>query len=124
MKNFKDYFTDSNTKGMAIAIVILSIALLACMTWFSLTAAHYSANVVNTKNYPMMAVVVEADKEANIVICKDFNGFYWAFPYDGDGWTEGDVVSMIMNDRGTPNVQDDYIIDYRYDGWLEGWMDR
>ena len=54
---------------------------------------------------------------------RDFNGNLWQFEGCED-WLENDVVACIMNDKGTPIIFDDEIVDLHYEGWLEGWLEN
>lgn len=69
------------------------------------------------KEYPLTAVVVELDAENDIVVCEDYAGNTWEF-FGIEDWIEGDIASMIMNDKGTPEIKDDEIISVRYGGWI------
>lgn len=69
------------------------------------------------KEYPLTALVVNLDEENNIVECEDYAGNIWKF-YGIEDWYNGDLVSMIMNDKGTANITDDEIVMVRYGGWI------
>lgn len=73
--------------------------------------------------YPMTAVVTTVDYETDIVTMRDFNGNLWQFEGCED-WLENDVVACIMNNKGTPIIFDDEIVDLHYEGWLEGWLEN
>lgn len=42
------------------------------------------------------------------------NGMVWSFY--GSDWEEGDRVSAIMCDNGTPSVLDDEVVEVKYNG--------
>jgi len=47
------------------------------------------------------------------------NGHRFSFESEDGDWTTGDIVSAIFNDKGTPYVFDDEIIDEpTYSGWI------
>lgn len=75
---------------------------------------------IKTENYPLTTVITCVDYESDVVIAMDFNGNMWEFEGCND-WIEGDVCSMIMNNRGTDVIYDDVIIDMKYCGWVEQW---
>lgn len=66
--------------------------------------------------YPLFTVVVNVDKEDDVVVVETHDGEM--FEFDGVGeWEENNICSMIMDDNGTPNdVTDDIIIVTKYDG--------
>ena len=63
--------------------------------------------------YPSTAIVVSVDRENDVVTCVDGNGEKWEFT-EADDWLVGDLVSMLMNDKGTPSIYDDEIVSVRY----------
>ena len=74
----------------------------------------------NETLYPLTTRVVEVDEEADLVTCEDFNGNLWEFEGCED-WQDGDICSLLMNDKGTEEIFDDEIILMHYDGTFEGW---
>lgn len=85
--------------GIIISLIITTLAIIPCHKIYAKTAA-----------------VVEIDN--NVVICEDRNGEAWAFE-SAEGWTEGDMVSMIMDDMGTKTIYDDEIRSVRYCGTVK-----
>lgn len=75
-----------------------------------------SHNAVECERYALAAVVVEIDRDSDIVICEDSNGNLWEF-YGCEDWQEGDCASLLMNDQGTSNIYDDTIECARYNAW-------
>ena len=73
--------------------------------------------------YPMTCVITDVNYETDIVTMKDFNGNLWQFKGCED-WLTDDVVACIMNDKRTPIIYDDEIVDLHYEGWLEGWLEN
>ena len=69
--------------------------------------------------YALTTQVVQVDYENDVVVCQDFNGDLWEFSGCED-WLYGDIASMVMNDKGTPEKYDDEIVSVRYGGWLDG----
>ena len=56
----------------------------------------------------------------NIVTCQDFNGFEWEFISEDEDWYEGDIVSAIMDSKGTEIIFDDTFVTVKYSGYLKG----
>lgn len=67
--------------------------------------------------YPMTALVTEVNGTSDLVTVTNANGLQYQF-YGVDDWIEGDVASLIMNDKGTELVYDDEIVSARYSGIL------
>ena len=106
------WFKDSNTKPFAIAISICALLLVVFVVWFAVLPIG--------KTYPMTTKVVGIDKAHDIVILEDANGNLWE--YEGcEDWEEGDIASLLMNDKGTATIYDDEIVMIRYNGTFEGW---
>ena len=82
-----------NKKVIVLGIIVsLIIATLAIIPYH--------------KTYAKTAIVVEVAN--NIIICEDNDGECWAFE-STENWTEGDTVSMIMDNMGTKTIYDDVI---------------
>ena len=88
---------------------LTAIALILILTAIALTA---SAEI-----YPLTAKVVEINYDDDIVTVETFTGFLFSFEGCED-WTEGDCVSLIMDDNGTEKIFDDEIIMAQYGGWM------
>ena len=73
------------------------------------------------KQYPVTTVVCAVDYETDVVTLRTFTGFTYEFKGVED-WMVGDVCACIMNDKNTPSILDDEIVDVRYCGWIEGWL--
>lgn len=65
--------------------------------------------------YPMTALVTEVNISQDLVTVTNANGLQYQF-YGVNDWIEGDVASLIMNDKGTEIVYDDEIVSARYSG--------
>lgn len=67
------------------------------------------------EHYAKTALVVEIDKKADCVVCVDYDGEEWVF--DGaKGWHVNDIVSLLMDDKGTDSIYDDEIINAFFGG--------
>ena len=66
-------------------------------------------------NYPHTMTVTELKTAEDLVAVTDAVGHTWEFKGIED-WQIGDICSCIMNDNGTEQVEDDIIVDKRYDG--------
>lgn len=72
-----------------------------------------------SSTYPNAGVVVELDKEKDLVTISTGSGLLYEF-YGMEDLCVGDIVAVIMDDNGTPDtVLDDKIIDSKYAGYAE-----
>lgn len=67
---------------------------------------------------PKTAVVTCVDYAEDVVYCMDCNKNIWSFT-ECEDWSEGDVVSMIMDTKGTASIYDDKIVIARFAGTYE-----
>ena len=67
--------------------------------------------------YPESMIVVEVDRERDVVTAQDCVGFLWEFTGCED-WHEGDIAACIMDSMGTELIFDDEIVKVRYCGWV------
>ena len=77
------------------------LALMLC----GVMAQHMYANLTH---------VVEIDRDADTVLCEDFNGHLWEF-YGAEDWEIGDECNLVMFDCGTAEVTDDMIVRATYE---------
>jgi len=74
---------------------------------------------VSAKNtadlYAKSAVVVDLDRQADIVTIKDSQGFLWSFNGCED-WEIGDNCACVMSNCGTDSIFDDKIISATFQG--------
>lgn len=95
-------------------IVIIATIILTCTMFAPCIAESYDLNSV----YPRTALVTCLDWDTDTVIITDWAGLEWAFEGIED-WQEGDLVSLLMWDAGTPDsIFDDHILKAYYGGWL------
>lgn len=101
-----------------IAYGILFTGLISCTAFLMSTKVPASEAQATTKNlYPATAEVVELDRAADLVTVETASGIAYGF-YGCEDYFPGDLVSMIMDDNGTPEtILDDVIIDCRYSGY-------
>ena len=69
-----------------------------------------------SKTYPAAGIV--SDIHDDTVYVTDSAGFTWAF-CPAEDWMIGDMAAMTMNDKGTPSILDDEIVDVRYTGYFD-----
>lgn len=94
--------------------------LTSVVTLISLMlSANGSIYFSTTDLYPKTAVVTCVDEESDMVYCMDYTKNLWSFEGSED-WETGDVVSMIMDTKGTDTIYDDEIVSIRYNGTPDG----
>ena len=98
--------------------------LLVVITGFLCHSANTAKETETAPSlYPMMGVVTEVNYATDTVTIVDFNGNEWEFS-ECEDWFVGDVCASIMSDNGTPLIFDDEIVQVKYDGWLDGWINQ
>lgn len=85
--------------------------LIVCMLFT--TTAHA---LETYKGYYAKTAIVTAIDPENTVYCTDCHRMEWVF--QEDGWSVGDVCSLLMYDNGTEEEYDDIIVIVEYGGWL------
>ena len=66
--------------------------------------------------YPSCGIVTRI--EGNRVEYQEFNGNVFSFCSEDGDFDVGDIVSVIMDSKGTPLVYDDEVLDARYCGYM------
>ena len=94
--------------GVSVGIIILLLMLIP---------TEKSNNL-----YGLTTVVVDVSKANDRVTCQDFNGNLWQFEGVED-WFVNDIATFVMDDKGTKEIKDDEIVDVRYGGYFEGWLE-
>ena len=100
-----------------VAIHVMMIMLILVLELWVCSAQG------KTETYAMTTVVVSLNYDTDTVEVEDFNGNVWAFNGCED-WQLFDVCTLEMDDNNTANIYDDVILSTRYNGWLDGWMER
>ena len=57
-----------------------------------------------------------------VLVLEDYNGNEWEVEADDGDWFKGDLLSAIVDSKGTESIYDDEIVCARYAGTLEGFM--
>lgn len=68
--------------------------------------------------YANTAEVVEINREADIFTVEDFTGNRWDFT-EVEDWEKKDLCAIIFCDNGTPEIEDDIPISWRYCGYVD-----
>jgi hypothetical protein len=66
--------------------------------------------------YPRAMFVTSLDKTNDKVICEDATEMVWSF-YGIDDWEIGDMVTCIMDSKGTDSMLDDEMTEIHYGGY-------
>jgi hypothetical protein len=111
-------------KNFIITIILLSAVFVTGLAgWLASTNLLRPAKIetkVEETFYALTTKVVMIDYTTDIVWCEDYNGNIWEF-YGCEDWAIDDIASLLMNDKGTENIEDDEIMSARYNGTFEGW---
>jgi len=101
--------------GVRVAIVIVLMIAAMMLLWCPI--------LCKADTYAMTAVIVSLNYDTDTVKVEDFNGNVWAF--DGcEDWQLFDMCALMMDDNNTIDIYDDMIVSIRYNGWLDGWIER
>lgn len=98
-----------------------TIIAIICMLVSMFTVSNKSvkiSDVCNTKLYAMGACCVSVeniDDKTDVVTVENCNGYQFAFEAPRYDFFEGDNVSCVMSDMGTPSILDDAVISATYD---------
>ena len=57
-----------------------------------------------------------------VLILEDYNGNEWEVEADDGDWFKGDLLSAIVDSKGTESIYDDEIVCARYSGTIEGFL--
>lgn len=102
--------------------LLLSLGILSLASAL-LTGYTTNANETETKTeetefypqyYPLLMQVTEIEESTGYAYATDNYGSEWAF--DREDACMYDLYSCIMNDNGTEEIEDDYIVKMRYVG--------
>ena len=94
--------------------------LIGILIWILLCILFVKCSA---ETYPATMVVVSVDYDADEVALLDYNGDVWLI-FGCEDWSVYDIAAAIMDDHDTATIYDDEVISVRYDGWLDGWLDR
>ena len=97
--------------------IIAIICMIASMLSMYKKPATIS-DVYNIKLYAMGARCVSVeniDDQIDMVTVENCNGHQFAFEASRYDFFEGDNVSCIMSDMGTPSILDDVVVSATYD---------
>lgn len=113
------YFKDFDTKPLSIVDVARTALLLVALIAFG-WMGYSKATEPEHSVYPLTVVVIELNRENDIVTCVDGADNVWEF-YGVEDWQTGDFASLLMDNNGTPNtIYDDVITMTLYAGTFEG----
>lgn len=101
-----------------LMIVGITCGIIAVLGLFYLIG-YESAYISKANLYPKSGAVIYVDKAGDVILIEDLVGHRWIYG-GAEDWLEGDMVSMIMDSRGTEQIKDDEIIKIQYEGWREG----
>lgn len=92
-------------------IIIAALVCLAVGSGFAMGKATERKQVENM--YPLSTIVTEINIKDDSITVEDSNGNLWDF-YGIENWEVGDGCSLLMNNNGTENIEDDIIISTQY----------
>lgn len=93
-----------------ITCVVWAIAAIIC----SMITRHDTIKML----YPTSGIVIKVNRAEDFITIEDYTGNIWKWS-GAEDWTVGDYCALIMNDKGTTQINDDEIISIRYTGYEE-----
>ncbi len=66
---------------------------------------------------------METEPETVIIVCEDYNGNVWEISTDDGDWFPGDIVTAILDTKGTDTIYDDEFVCAQYSGTIEGFYE-
>lgn len=82
---------------------------------------YYVNPDVHSSFYPDAMIVIEVDREEDIVYAESANGNVFSF-FGTEDFIEGDIIATTLFDCGTDAVDDDQIVYARYSGSLDRFL--
>lgn len=79
---------------------------------------YVEREAVGSTLYPLTTVVTEINIKTDMVYCTDTNGNTWSLTGVED-YSTGDIVSLLINNKGTEAIYDDEIINHKYCGTMD-----
>lgn len=70
--------------------------------------------------YPTTFIVTNINVDNNLLTLTDFTGNEWLYESIED-WFIGDITSAIMDNNNSEHIEDDIIIQLKYEGYIEDW---
>lgn len=92
-------------------IVMAVLVCLAVGSGFTVGKIAERKQVENM--YPLSTIVTEINIKDDSITVEDSNGNLWDF-YGVEDWQVGDGCSLLMDNNGTENIEDDIIISTQY----------
>lgn len=92
-------------------IVMAVLVCLAVGSGFTVGKIAERKQVENM--YPLSTIVTEINIKDDSITVEDSNGNLWDF-YGVEDWKVGDGCSLLMDNNGTENIEDDIIISTQY----------
>lgn len=85
-------------------------------TLATITAIALLVTPAHAATYPATMVVTEINRATDVITMETATGHMYEMT-GAEDYMVGDLVSLIMDDKGTQEIADDAILDARYSGW-------
>lgn len=111
---------------MKKTLTIATLATMAVLTMGTLTTGSSELDQAYTAQhysnlYPDTGLVISTEwyGDHGLLQFQTQNGHIFELIEEDGDWYTGDLISVIFNDNGTPEVYDDIIVNYKYSGWID-----
>lgn len=121
LKKAKQYHSRNIMKKIVTVIVailmIIGIGVVGNMELNATPERAKEVKAVQESNYyPTTGIITTVSKD--FIVFTDFNGNEWTINGDPEDWVCGDIVSAIMDKKGTEIIYDDEVVTTKYSGWI------
>ena len=97
-------------KTLKYTLKAIALATLITLTFVSGQIYQRNHDTVKARLYQVEARVIGHIEDETVL--KDINGDEWAIDRD-EGFSEGQRVTLTLNNKGTATIEDDEIIEVR-----------
>ena len=102
------------TIGLALTMFSCAVVAAGAMDFEAETGSLHA----NRELYPRTMVVTEIDMAVDLVALRDCTGHEWTF-HGIEDWMVGDICAVILDNMETAVIDDDKIVEKRYNGTVE-----
>lgn len=108
-KFFKENIAHKAIKTKILRIYFITLIVVIII----LIDAIIITNMKKDNLYPAAMKVIKTDYITHMMTLEDGNGSLWQYK-DFEDFMEGDGCAVLMDSNGTPEIEDDKIVQIRY----------
>ncbi len=100
------------------SLIAFSLCIIFCSAIVACSYTSTAQSIYKKHTYPETGIIIETISEEDTVVVECANGNRFSF-FGIEDYVKGDIVAMIMHDKGTSVVYDDEIIKTEYAGYTD-----